>query len=72
MSGYQRKVSEWQEFFAALYQLAGDLTLTECDDSLRTEAERDRMREVLLDALSQPEHYSAEGIAAKHKLAVSR
>jgi hypothetical protein len=54
-----------------MYQLAGDLTLTEGMDN-RSDADRDRLRELLLDNLSDPWDMAGEEIATKHRLAVAR
>lgn len=64
----RRTKAEWEEWAASVYQLAGDLTMPH----ERTEAEIDRMRELLLDNLADPWDMEAEEITTKHRLAVSR
>lgn len=64
-----RTISEWEEWGASMYQLAGDLTL---ETPIRIDADRDRMRELLLDNLSDPWRMAGEEIATKHRLAVAR
>ena len=70
-----RRRSEWVESLATLYQLAGDLTLghlitDEDPDTSRTKGQLNRMRELLLDVLSDPDRWTAETIRASHKLAL--
>lgn len=55
------------KFFADLYQLAGELLLA--PDTL-SDGQKARLTETLLDALSQPNHFSAYSIRAKRALAV--
>lgn len=69
---WQRDVSKTmsktdKKLFAALYQLAGDLLLLDGPDG-RTQGQRDRMTELLLDVLSDPERYTAKTVAVKHRL----
>jgi hypothetical protein len=52
---------------AAAYQLAGALLLA---DDMFTKGQRSRMRELLLNVLSQPERYTGRLVADLHRLAI--
>ena len=65
----RRTRSEWEKWTASMYQLAGDLVL---EYGNRNHAEKDRMRELLLDNLSDPWAMEAKEITIKHRLAVAR
>jgi hypothetical protein len=48
-----------RSLMAELYQLAGVLLL---DESNLTDGQRDRLRQLLLDVLANPERYTAESV----------
>jgi hypothetical protein len=48
-----------RSLMAELYQLAGVLLL---DESNLTDGQRDRLRQLLLDVLANPERYTAEAV----------
>lgn len=53
---------------AALYQVAGSVTSA---PDLLTDGQRDRLRELLLNVLANPERYTAKLIRIEHDLAVA-
>jgi hypothetical protein len=67
---YRKMRKQDKELFWELYQLAGFLLIRDIsilEDDLK-QSEFDRLRELLLDALSQPTHFSDEGIRIKRDL----
>jgi N-acetylglutamate synthase-like GNAT family acetyltransferase len=62
------------KFCAALYQVAGQVLLSEvgAEPPAISQGEHDRLVELLLDALSQSDQWTAKMVTTKHRLAVSR
>lgn len=62
-----KKWGRQAKLFFELYQLAGGLLLA---PDHYTEGQRDRMAELLLNALSEPEQYTAKRVRTLRDLAV--